>query len=268
MRMVPVRRYFRWLARQNVLLWNPASELELPRPEHRLPKHVLTANEAERALAVPDITDILGLRDRAILEVFYATGIRRSELINLHVEDIDVERATVMVRLGKGKKDRLVPLGERALAWVLKYLEIARPELVAVEDAGVLFLTQLGQPASPQWMSEKVAKLLDASGVGKKGSCHLFRHTMATLMLEGGADVRYVQEMLGHAKLETTKIYTRVSIQALREVHAATHPGAKLERGPALKKTRPDDDPEAERELFSSLAAEAALEDDDIAGAS
>jgi integrase/recombinase XerD len=125
-------------------------------------------------------------------------------------------------------------------------------------DEGILFLTRLGGAITPDTLTERVKKYVDASKVGKRGACHLFRHTMATLMLEGGADVRYVQEMLGHTKLETTQIYTQVSITKLREVHAATHPGAKLGRNAPLAKTAANADDVAE--LLSSLAAEAAEE--------
>jgi len=268
-RLVPVRGFFRWLTRQNVILSNPASDLELPRREKRLPKHVLSIAEVERVLAVPAVHEPLGLRDRGILEVLYATGLRRGEVVALRLDDIDADRMTVMVRQGKGKKDRVVPLGERALAWVTKYLDEARPLLATVESDSALFLTTLGQPLSLPWITERVRRYVEASKVGKKGACHLFRHSMATLMLEGGADIRFVQEMLGHSKLETTQIYTQVSIHKLREIHAATHPGARLRpREARLAKTTPatalaEDEARAvaTAELLSSLAAEAAEEE-------
>lgn len=269
-RLVPVRGFFRWLTRQNVILSNPASDLELPRREKRLPKHVLSIAEVERVLVLPPVHEPLGLRDRAILEVLYATGLRRGEVVALRLDDIDADRMTVMVRQGKGKKDRVVPLGERALAWVTKYLDDARPLLSTVESEGALFLTTLGAPLSLAWITERVRRYVEASKVGKKGACHLFRHSMATLMLEGGADIRFVQEMLGHSKLETTQIYTQVSIHKLREVHAATHPGARLrpreerlaEATPATADAEDEARAVATAELLSSLAAEAAEEDD------
>jgi integrase/recombinase XerD len=227
-RLVPVRAYFKWLTRQNVLLWNPASELELPRIERRLPKHVLTVAEAEQVLDQPDVNDAIGLRDRAVLEVFYSTGIRRTELLNLSIYDIDPERGTLMVRQGKGKKDRMVPIGERAIAWIERYQSDARPGLVMPPDDGTLFLGATGEELSPNRMSQLVRNYVNAAELGKSGSCHLFRHTMATLMLENGADIRYIQEMLGHVELSTTQIYTQVSIRKLKQVHTMTHPGAKL----------------------------------------
>jgi len=226
-RLIPVRAWFKWLARNNHILYNPASELELPRVEHRLPKHVLTQSEAEQVINVPNVTDALGLRDRAILETLYSTGIRRMEVIGLKLYDVDVDRGTLMVRQGKGKKDRMVPIGARALAWIDKYVTESRPGLVVEPDGGTLFLTHLGEPFTRNRLTQLVRDYVDAAKINKRGSCHLFRHTMATLMLEHGADIRYIQAMLGHAKLDTTQIYTQVSIRKLKEIHTATHP-AKL----------------------------------------
>jgi len=225
-RMVPVRLFFRWATRSGYLPANPASEIELPKSEARLPKASFSVAEVEAVLAGPDITTALGLRDRAMLEVFYSSGLRRAELAHLSVFDLDSERQTLMVRQGKGRKDRMVPLGERAAAWVARYLAEVRPGFVVAPDDGTLFLTVDGTGLSPVYLGQVARRYIVASGVAKTGSCHIFRHTMATLMLEGGADVRYVQEMLGHAELSTTAIYTHVSIRALSAVHAATHPGA------------------------------------------
>jgi integrase/recombinase XerD len=258
-RLVPLRGFFKWLTRQNVLLYNPASELELPKLEHRLPRHVLTLHEAETVMNLPDVRDVMGLRDRAMLETFYSTGMRRSELMNLAVFDLDTERGTILIRQGKGKKDRMVPVGERAAAWIDKYLYEARPQLVAGLDEGALFLMSTGEAFTANRLTQLVRNYVRAAELGKTGSCHLFRHTAATLMLEGGADIRYIQAMLGHAELSTTQIYTQVSIRKLQEVHRATHPAATLER----RERKPDLEDEAldmdaERvKLFSALAAEA-----------
>ena len=229
-RLVPVRAFFKWAARANLLLYNPASELELPKLEHRLPNAVLTAAEADQVLNQPDTADPLGVRDRTMLEVLYSTGMRRAELIGLGRYDLDVERGTVMVRQGKGRKDRMIPIGARALAWIDRYVTEVRPHLAVEPDDGTLFLTNEGTPFAPSRMTQLVRGYVVAAELGKSGACHLFRHTMATLMLEGGADVRFIQQMLGHAKLETTQIYTQVSIRKLKEIHTATHPGAKLGR--------------------------------------
>jgi integrase/recombinase XerD len=230
-RIIPIRHWFSWLVKQGHLLYSPATDLELPRLEKRLPKAILSAKEAETVLAVPDVENAIGLRDRAILETFYSTGIRRLELIHLTVHSIDTERGTLMIRQGKGKKDRMIPIGERAMAWVEKYKESARSELVAGRDDGTLFLSEWGEAFAPNAMTRLVRIYVEKSGVGKKGACHLFRHTMATLMLENGADIRFIQAMLGHAELSTTEIYTQVSIRLLKSIHTATHPGRMAEAG-------------------------------------
>ena len=222
--LLPLRALFKWLCRQNHLLANPAADLDLPRAEKRLPRHVLTASEAEQILALPDIADPLGLRDRAILEMLYSTGMRRLELLGLKLYDLDAERGTLFIRQGKGKKDRMVPMGARAFGWVTRYLEEARPKLALAPDDGRVFLTKDGLIFEPNRLTQLVRDYVDASQIGKPGACHLFRHTCATLMLEGGADIRFIQQLLGHEKLETTQIYAQVSIRMLKEVHTRTHP--------------------------------------------
>ncbi|ODS24330.1 recombinase XerD [Candidatus Endobugula sertula] len=235
-RIVPVRAYFKWLTRENYILYNPASEIDLPRLEKRLPKHVLTQPEAELILNQPDLTTAFGLRDRAILETLYSTGIRRMEVIHINLYDIDGDRGTLMVRQGKGRKDRMVPIGERALNWIIKYRDDIRPELMMPNDDGTLFLTNLGEAFTRNRMTQLVRDYVKSADIGKEGSCHLFRHTMATLMLENGADIRFIQAMLGHANVSTTQIYTQVSIRQLKEIHTATHP-AKASRESPLSDT-------------------------------
>jgi integrase/recombinase XerD len=221
-RISAVRSFFKHLARSNRILSNPASELELPRIPRRLPKHVLSVSEAERVLAQPDLDDPLGVRDRAIMETLYSTGIRRKEVAALAVFDVDADRGVVMVRQGKGGKERMVPIGERALGWIEKYRTQVRPQHATEPDPGTLFLTAWGEPLALMSLTDLVRRYVSRADIGKQGGCHLFRHTMATLMLEGGADVRHIQEMLGHASLETTQIYTQVSIRNLKAIHTAT----------------------------------------------
>jgi integrase/recombinase XerD len=249
-RIIPIRHWLQWLVKKGHLLYSPAADLELPRLEKRLPKAILTAREAETVIAVPQVGNSAGLRDRAILETFYSTGMRRLELIHLSVHNLDLERGTVMIRQGKGKKDRLIPIGERALAWIEQYRDSARPELVTGKDDGTLFLSNLGEAFTANAMTRLVRVYVEKSGVGKKGACHMFRHTMATLMLEGGADIRFIQAMLGHAELSTTEIYTQVSIRLLKSIHTATHPGRMAEAG------KHDPEPTAE-ELLATLEREA-----------
>jgi len=234
-----IKGWFRFLTKQHYILSNPAADLETPRLGTRLPRQILSAAEVEQILAGVNLEDSLGIRDRAILELLYSTGLRRMELVNLHLYDLDDERGVLMIREGKGRKDRVLPIGERAQAWTRKYVEEVRPGLVMEPDSGALFLSAEGAAFSLGGMGHLIRVYVRASGVRKCGSCHLFRHTMATLMLEGGADIRYVQHMLGHADLNSTQIYTRVSISKLQEVHAATHPGAKLQ--PREKEEEPKD---------------------------
>jgi integrase/recombinase XerD len=262
-RVMVVRGFFRWLVRENALLANPAADLVMPRPEKRLPRAVLSPVEAEAVMNQPNVHDAVGLRDRAMLETLYSTGMRRSELLALKLDDLDAERGTVMIRLGKGRKDRLIPIGERAVAWIDKYLREVRPGLALGRDEGVLFLTELGESLVPEYVTHRLRKYVEAADVGQKGACHIFRHTMATAMLDRGADIRYVQEMLGHASLSTTQIYTHLSIKKLQQIHAATHPAARLERGERRDVEPPAGVDEDERAaLLSSLAAEAAEEDE------
>ena len=152
------------------------------------------------------------------------------ELANLDVQDIDRGRETVLIREGKGKKDRMLPLGKRALYWLEKYRLEARPLMLNDAYERHLFLTDYGEPFSHNYdrLSHLVKLYLQHARIDKRGSCHLFRHAMATHMLDNGADIRFIQAMLGHANLNTTEIYTQVSVEKLREIHAATHP-AKLE---------------------------------------
>jgi integrase/recombinase XerD len=227
-RLSAMRIFFRWLARKHHVPANPASEIELPKQPQVL-KAALTIEEMEAVLAVPDTDDVLGLRDRAILELFYSTGLRRAELIGLQIYDLDRSRGRLHVRQGKGKKDRMLPTGERALAWIEAYLSRSRPSLERGFDEGELFLTDHGETIGLTYLSGLVRKYFDRAGITKRGGCHLLRHTMATLMLEGGADIRFIQRMLGHAHLGTTQIYTQVSLGKLEEIHAATHPGACLQ---------------------------------------
>lgn len=219
-----IRTWFRWLARNNYIPANPAADLETPRVQRRIPHEYFTIDEAERILSVPDVGTPIGLRDRAILETFYSTAVRRRELGSLKLADVDFVHRTVYVKEGKGKKDRIVPIGLRAIAWIRKYLDEARPSLASADDESLLFLSVRGVAIHPDALTTLVRRTIETAGVTKSGSCHLFRHTAATAMLENGADLRFIQEMLGHSLISTTQIYTQVSIAKLQAVHAATHP--------------------------------------------
>lgn len=258
--LVSVRALFRFLSKNALIPANPAADVELPKVEKRLPKHVLTVAEVEQIFSAIDLDGEMGLRDRAILEVLYSTGMRRAELCTLKLTDLDDERGTVVVRQGKGKKDRTIPIGDRAVAWVRKYVDEERGSLVVEPDEGWLFLTRDGERPSLNLLSRMVHERVAAAELNKRGSCHLFRHTMATLMLEGGADIRFIQEMLGHASVSTTQIYTQVSIRQLKAVHAMAHP-AHLESD-ARKLVDHESDHDAHRAHNAALEDLADLDDE------
>jgi integrase/recombinase XerD len=250
-RLIAVRTFFKWMARHHHILYNPASELETPRGEKRLPT-VLSVSDVETILNQTNVNDPLGLRDRAILETLYSTGLRRSELTALKVYDLELDKGIVRVDQGKGRKDRLVPIGSRAMAWVEKYLLEVRPKLVQEPDDGTLFLTVDGTSLGAH-LSDLARAYVKQANLGKQGSCHIFRHAMATHMLEAGADLRIIQIILGHESIETTTIYTHVAIDQLKAVHTRTHP-ARLTRA---SDANAGDDTKARRELITALAAEA-----------
>lgn len=181
----------------------------------------------EEVEAICKQTQLLGLkgsRDRAVLETFYATGIRRMELANRDIRDVSIKEEVVTVRRGKGARDRRVPISRRALAWVEFYLTRVRPKFANMGSGHALFLDNRGRRYKPRQLTELASQYVKLAGIKKPGASNLFRHTTATLMLENGADIRYVQEMLGHADISSTQVYTHVAIGKLKEVYRRTHP--------------------------------------------
>jgi len=219
-----IRKFLSWLARNNLMLYNPASELDLPRSEMTLPRDIFSPAEIDRIMDQPDVTTGFGIRNRAILETFYSTGIRRLEMIGLAVNDVDLDQGLLFVRLGKGNKDRVVPIGARACEWIDKYLHEVRPVYHCDDSIKTLFITKYGGPFNPDVMTRLVRSYFKKADIDSSSSCHALRHSMATSMLENGADIRYIQSMLGHVRLDTTQIYTRVTIVHLKKVHSRTHP--------------------------------------------
>jgi integrase/recombinase XerD len=223
-----LRRFFAWLCRAGVIPANPAADLDLPRKQARKIPKAFNDEEIQRMLCIPNPADPFGLRDRSILELFYASGVRRSEMANLDIGDYDPAAQTLMVREGKGGKSRLLPVGERASAWLNRFLAESRPLFEHLPHETALFLSGYGTRITPAYLGNWVKKLMKRCGIDKPGSCHLFRHACATAMHRGGADIRYVQEMLGHTRMETTQIYTHVNIEALARIHATSHPHGRL----------------------------------------
>ena len=218
-----IKVFCRFLCRRGYLLHDPAARVEYPRVEKRLPRTILTPEEARRIVEAPRARTPHELRDRAILETFYATGIRAGELGRLTPFDVDTEERVVRILLGKGRKDRNVPLTRAAAAAIEAYLVQGRPKLVR-GGARALFLASRGGPMNRSLLNTLVHRWARAAGVTKRVTCHTFRHSVATHLLRGRADIRHIQVLLGHGSLATTERYTRVEIQDLQEVIRRAHP--------------------------------------------
>lgn len=212
-----------------VILANPAADLELPRLERHLPRTILSVEQVEDILSLCDLTTLQGVRDRALMELLWSTGIRRGEVARLKIYSADFSRKILTIVQGKGHEDRVLPVGERAQWWLARYLHHVRPVILAAPDCKALFLAMDGLAGlTANGITNAVVPYLRASGI-EKGSCRLFRHAMATQMLENGADLRWIQAMLGHRSVESTQVYTQVSIRALQAVHARKHPAEQRE---------------------------------------
>jgi len=220
-----VRGFFRFCVREGRLEADPMENLKAPRAFKALPRFLSPA-QVETLLAAPDTTTSLGVRDRAILEVFYATGLRVSELIGLRASDVDL-RMGLVTCFGKGRKERLVPLGREAQRWVERYLREARPGLSRGGEPGVLFLSNRARRLSRMGLWGIVRRHAVAAGVQAVLTPHVLRHSFATHLLERGADLRALQAMLGHADISTTQIYTHVTRERLRKVYDQYHPRAR-----------------------------------------
>jgi len=218
-----VKRFFAHLTRRNRLFADPARELPLPR-ERRLPRRVLNEAEARRLMAEPFPWSITGKRDRALLEVLYGTGIRIGECRRLEITDYDPARMTLLIRDGKRRKDRIVPVPVRAALALDLYLSEARTELVKRHRETAIFLSKYGRPVSKSLLELLVPTYARAAGIQAAISPHTLRHTCATHLLQGGADIRQVQELLGHKRINTTALYTRVALTDLRGVIRRAHP--------------------------------------------
>ena len=217
-----VRTYFKFLVGEGHVVRDPSERLETPKRWRTLPE-VLAVEEVEKLLAAPSLDEPLAFRDRAMLELAYGAGLRVSEWISLSVRDVMLQDHLVRV-FGKGAKERLVPIGRRAIAAIAVYLRELRPSLEKGEGKGILFLNARGQPLSRMGAWKILRKYVKQAGITKPVSPHTLRHSFATHLLEGGADLRAVQEMLGHVDISTTQIYTHVDREYLRTVHKQFHP--------------------------------------------
>ena len=220
--MSAIRGYFRFLLEEEIINHDPTALLDRPKLQKSLPG-VLSRQEIERLLSAPDLENVEGLRDRAMLELLYAAGLRVSELVGLSLNDIDLE-AGVVRAFGKGSKERLVPIGEEAVRWARQYLLTVRPAWAKGRTTNALFLSRRGKGLTRQAVWHRIKHYCLAAGIKGKISPHTFRHSFATHLLEGGADLRAVQAMLGHADISTTQIYTHVDRKRLREEYDRYHP--------------------------------------------
>lgn len=219
-----VRAFFLFLAENNLILYNPTERLTYTKGGRKLPAYILSKNDAERIFAHLRTTTLYGLRSRAIVELLYSSGLRKKELANLKLYDLDFEHGVVHVRQGKFNRDRFVPVTDRALFWLKRWLNEGHKKYSQKKASEHLFIRKdgnlLGSAAAGRIVSNAIAR----AHIGKIGGCHLFRHSMATAMLEAGCDVRYVQEMLGHKRISTTERYTRVDRSFLKAMHNRFHP--------------------------------------------
>jgi integrase/recombinase XerD len=222
-----VKRFFEWQESIQGIPVNPADFVKEPKRPSRLPRFVLSVEEMEKVLAVPNLTQPSGIRARTILETFYSTGIRLAEMTALRVQDLNLEEGLLRVNEGKGKKDRVVPLGETARKFLNLYLKDVRPRLLKGGDPGDLWISYYGGPLSLISISVLVRQAAKAAGIGKPVSAHTLRHTCATHMVKNGADVMLVSQLLGHSDVRVTQLYVREAGVDVKKAHQETHPREK-----------------------------------------
>ena len=219
-----LRAFCRWMVAQDWLVSDPSKRIPNPRKPQQLPKTILDEAEVGRILAQPDLRTPRGYRDRTILEVLYSSGIRREETARLRLEDVDTQHGFLIVREGKNRKDRAVPIGMSVCRLLETYIVGVRKDWLGAGRDRHLFLNRFGQGMSPHAVWHVVHKYASTAGIDRAVSTHTFRHSCATHMLRAGAPIRLLQEMLGHASIETTQIYTRATITDLKAVHRRFHP--------------------------------------------
>ena len=232
-----VQVFFKHLHKSGVMLTNPAESIRLPTAPRRLPGTILTAKEMKKLLHQPDISTVLGFRDRTIYEVLYSTGLRVSEMIWLRVQDLVFSQSAIFIKETKHFRDRYVPFGETAGRYLAEYLDHVRPvlsraegpHLVRVPSNEVVFLSRLGRALDDGGVQQKLRIYAERAGIKKHLTIHVFRHTLATEMLRRGADLRQIQEMLGHRNLKTTQIYTHIVKGELKRVQAHCHPREQID---------------------------------------
>jgi integrase/recombinase XerD len=221
-RLSSLRRMYEYLLREDQIKQNPVSNVDAPRLGRSLPK-TLTESEVEALLEAPEVEDVLGLRDRCMLELLYATGLRVSELVGLTIQQVNLRQGVVRVT-GKGNKERLVPLGEEATQWLEQYLKSGRNEILNNSVSDALFPSKRGKAMTRQTFWHMIKRYTVIAGINKKLSPHVLRHAFATHLINHGADLRVVQMLLGHSDISTTQIYTHVARERLKDLHGEHHP--------------------------------------------
>jgi len=220
-----IRSFYRYMVREGILATNPIEKASSPKLDKRLP-YFLTIEETVRLLEAADLSDPIGQRDRALLEMLYASGLRVSELAHLNLEQVNLDTNEIRV-WGKGSKERVVLMGSPAATALSAYLSQGRPELLGKRRSSALFLNRDGERLSERSIQRMLEKYARLAGIGKRVHPHMLRHTFATHLLDGGADLRVVQELLGHANLNSTQIYTHVTKSQARKIYLSAHPMAR-----------------------------------------
>jgi integrase/recombinase XerD len=228
-RLTAIKTFYRYLLKNGYVLYDPSASLEMPRQAETIPRDILTKKEIALLLSIPDLETPLGIRDRAIMELLYVTGIRTTEACNLTLNDLDLSTSELRINLGKNKKDRIVPLGEVACDYLELYLKEARPQLLKDPKQLALFITKNGCKMNRQYVSRIIRDYNKEAGIKKKITPYSFRHTCATHLLKGKADIRHIQQILGHESITTTQRYTRVEIADLKQVLKRCHPRERKE---------------------------------------
>jgi len=235
-RLTTLKGFCRWLQKEMVVLQDPTEDIEFPSMPARLPRVILTQEEARKMLNAPDLRSPVGYRDKALLELLYATGVRTNELLTLRVSDLDYKARTAFVRKGKGNKDRLIVVPSEALGYAREYAEKVRPRFakrMKNGDDGTLFLNYTGAKVEINALCHILSKNAKLAALDKHVTALTFRHSIASHLLENGMDIRFIQEMLGHEKMSTTQVYTKVTLSGLMKHYNKHHPRERRFRGAA-----------------------------------
>lgn len=230
-KLQPIKYFFGWLTKKMIILYDPAKDMEIPTIKKGLPRTILSTEEVERFLSIPRTDTVIGYRDKTIFELFYATGMRNTELRKLKLKDVDLDGRMIIIKEGKGGKERMIPLTRTATEYLKEYIRIIRPRLLRNgSKQETVFLTLSGTPFWRQGMCDLFKKYGQASGISKPITAHTIRHSIATHLLENGMDIRYIQEFLGHGSLQTTQLYSKVTLKGLRKYYNKCHPKEKRVR--------------------------------------